>query len=132
MVEGKSDPQITGFKFQIGDVLVIPENATRFGVMGQVSRAGYYPVPDKATDATVLKALSEAGGQNQANLKDASIIRTVNGAATRIPVNIEAMLGKGNLAGNIVLQPGDILYLPPKGAKGTSWLQYIPLLGMFL
>jgi protein involved in polysaccharide export with SLBB domain len=71
-------------------------------------------------DATVLKALATAGGaSSEANLKEASILRMVDGNAVRSPVDLREILGKGDLESNVVLKPEDILYVPPKGK--SSW-----------
>jgi protein involved in polysaccharide export with SLBB domain len=120
LVEGEPAPAVTGFRLEHGDILVIPQNQKRFGVMGQVGKPGYYPFPDKMADATVLKALATAGGaSSEANLKEASILRMVDGNAVRIPVDLRDILGKGDLESNVVLKPEDILYVPPKGK--SSW-----------
>jgi protein involved in polysaccharide export with SLBB domain len=120
LVEGEPAPAVTGFRLEHGDILVIPQNQKRFGVMGQVGKPGYYPFPDKMADATVLKALAMAGGaSSEANLKEASILRMVDGNAVRIPVDLREILRKGDLESNVVLKPEDILYVPPKGK--SSW-----------
>lgn len=137
LVEGRAEPTVTNFKLQPGDVLVVPENQLRYAVMGQVARPGYYPFPEGKTDVTALSALGEAGGSGSGDqggdLKNAGIIRKVNGTATLIPVNIEDVLKKGNLASNVALQPDDILYVPTKkkGFKWTDILQPIAALSMF-
>jgi protein involved in polysaccharide export with SLBB domain len=120
LVEGEPAPAVTGFQLKHGDILVIPQNQKRFGVMGQVGKPGYYPFPEKIADATVLKALATAGGvSSEANLKEASILRMVDGNAVRIPVDLREILRKGDLESNVVLKPEDILYVPPKGK--SSW-----------
>lgn len=130
MAGGQSNPQIENFRFAAGDVLVVPENQVRYAVMGQVARPGYFAYPEQQGEATVLKALAEAGGPIQgrgdgsANLKGAGIIRNVNGKAVIVPVDISALLQKGELANNMTLQPEDVLYIPPskRGFKITDLL----------
>jgi protein involved in polysaccharide export with SLBB domain len=123
LVDRNATEDTLDFKFQAGDVLVVPENKVRYGVMGQVAKPGFYPFPENKNDATVLKALGEAGGQLQGgadqggNLRAAGIIRIVDGTPKVIPVNIEDALKRGKLAGNIELQPEDILYIPPRRKK---------------
>lgn len=114
---GTPDAQADSFRLQAGDVLMIPENQVRYAVMGEVNRPGTYNYPDKPSDATVLKVLSQAGGPTQggANLKASSIVRIVNGQSTVVPVDIAALLKTGT-GSNAMLQPGDILYIPPKKA----------------
>jgi protein involved in polysaccharide export with SLBB domain len=133
-LSGTPDPQTDNFRFQSGDVLVVPENQVRYAVMGQVARPGNYNYPDKPSDATVLKALAEAGGPLQgggggANLKQSSIVRTVNGQATAIPIDISALLQKGGVGNDTLLQPGDILYVPPKGAPKAALGGMLSFLG---
>lgn len=125
LVTGEGDPNVAAFKFAEGDVLVIPENQARYAVMGQVARPGYFPFPEQKGEATLLKALTEAGGPIQAgesrsDLANAGILRTVNGQATVTKVNIDDILKNGKLANNIELQPEDILYIPAKG-RGFKW-----------
>jgi len=134
LVEGTPNPFVTGFKVQPGDILVIPQNKLRFGVMGHVVKAGYYPYPEKKDDASVVKALTNAGGAftggNGANLKDARILRLVNGKVTQIPVNLDELLRNGQTSQNVVLQPEDVLYVPERNAK-RNFLQFLSPL-MFL
>lgn len=112
LVEGEENEQVTGFKFQSGDVLVIPENTESYGVMGQVMSPRYYSMPDRASDATVVKALAAAGGPKpDGDLRQAAITRTVDGQVTVIPVNIDAIL-KGEAPDNISLRPNDTLNIP--------------------
>jgi protein involved in polysaccharide export with SLBB domain len=136
LIEGRVDANVTGFKFEAGDILVVPENRVRFAVLGQVKTAGYYPIPEKREDATILKALSTAGGPApDANLRDAGIIRTVNGQPTRIPLNLEEMLRRGdNLTRNVQLQPEDILFIPSKNPSASTWSKImgaLPVIGAF-
>lgn len=123
LVDGESVPAVNSFQLKHGDILVIPRNQKRFGVMGQVGKPGYFPYPENPADATVLKALATAGGIGSgADLKEASILRMVDGTPTRIPVNIRDVLGQGKLESNVELKPEDILYVPPKGQSSWSKL----------
>lgn len=124
LVDGKADPSVLGFQLRPGDVLVIPENQLRFGVMGQVMKPGFYPFPESG-EINVLEALGEGGGQipqgdQRGDLRGAGIIRKVNNQPTVIPVNIAEILTKGKAAQNIQLQPDDVLYIPPK-KQGFNW-----------
>jgi protein involved in polysaccharide export with SLBB domain len=136
LIEGKADPNVANFKFQAGDVLVLPENQARYAVLGQVKSAGYYPVPENKKEVPVLSALSVAGGPaSDANLRDAGIIRTVNGQPTRIPLDLEQMFAKGDKAMEAVqLLPEDVLFIPSKKPNsGSSWtkiMSLIPIIGL--
>jgi len=121
LIEGKSDPAVTGFKLQNADVLFLPENEIHYSVMGQVGKPGYYPIPEKG-EITVLQALNLAGGQTTGDISKAGIVRMVDGKATVTTVNIDDMLKKGATKGNIAMKADDILYIPSKGVKhGFVW-----------
>lgn len=114
---GNLDDKTISFRFEPGDVLVVPQNEQKVGVLGEVVKPGYYPFPENAEDATILKILATAGGPNLgatgANLGAAGIIRTVAGQPTVIPIKLDDMLRKGQDS-NVQLQPGDVLYLPTR------------------
>jgi polysaccharide export outer membrane protein len=60
-------------------------------------------------ELTVLQALSAVGGAvPTADLESAYVLR----GQTRMPVNLQAMLQKGDMSQNIKLQPGDTVVLP--------------------
>jgi protein involved in polysaccharide export with SLBB domain len=130
--DGPADPAVASFKFQPGDVLVIPETQVRYAVLGQVNKPGYYSYPEKKGEATVLNVLSEAGGQTaNSDLSKAGIVRLVNGQAVSIPVNIHAMLSKGGPGSQAELQPGDILYIPTRKEK-TNMAAFLGPLALLL
>ncbi len=115
-----TQPSLTGFKLKPGDTLVIPENKVFYTVVGQVNAPGNFPFPDKSSDATVLRALVNAGGAAaRANLSDAGILREVGKQVIVVPVNLQLLFNKkqrDNAGNNIVLQPRDILFVPEKGS----------------
>lgn len=136
IVEGSADPAITQFALRPGDVVVIPENQMRFGVMGQVTKPGFYPFPESGK-ISALEALAQGGGQipqgdNRGNIREAGVIRTVNGKPTVIPINFELVLKKGQVEQNIQLQPNDVVYVPAqkKGFKWTDVLGPLATLGV--
>ena len=114
---GNIESKVINFRFEPGDVLVIPENQQSVGVLGQVVKPGYYPFPENPADATILKVLSTAGGPilgaSGANLGATAIIRTIDGKPTVIPIKLDDMLRKGQDS-DMKLLPGDVLYLPTK------------------
>lgn len=117
IIKGDLDATVMDFKFQAGDVLMIPENTARFAVVGEVTRPGSYIIPE--TEApTVLKALGEAGGQlADSDVRKAAIIRTVGGKATVTPIDIDALLKKNQKdpsVTNVTLQADDVLYIPSR------------------
>jgi protein involved in polysaccharide export with SLBB domain len=121
VTRGQMTDEVRNFVLQAGDVLFIPEIDQRISIMGQVNRPGQYPMPE-AKDLTVLDALSMAGGQTQiGDLGKAGIIRMVEGQATVVPVNIDGMLRNKNLAANIKMVTGDVLYIPTKNTNRFEW-----------
>ena len=123
LAEGKPDATITSFKLLSGDVLFIPEIQTRYTVMGEVKSPGYYAIPEKG-NITALQAFNLAGGQSgNGDVKQAGIIRQINGKPTVIKVNLnlDTLMKKGELANNPTLQPDDVLYIPPRKAGGFHW-----------
>ncbi len=114
--------KLENFQFQEGDVLTVPKNEVQYAIMGAVGKPGNYPYPDDPKEATILKVLSKAGGpvaagvDGGANLKGATIVRIVNEQPTTIPINIDDLFKKNAQGENVVLQPGDVLFIPPKKA----------------
>ena len=128
---GNADQALQEFRFQPGDELVVPENPLRFAVMGQVAKPGGYSYPENPKNATIINVLSGAGGPAaNANLKGAGILRNVDGTPQVIPVNLADTLRTG-AASNLQLLPGDVLYVPSKGAK-TNILQTLAPLSLLL
>jgi polysaccharide export outer membrane protein len=72
------------------------------------------PGPMQLTqELTVLQALASVGGPTAgADLESAFILR----GGTRIPVNLQDMLQRGNMTQNLRLQPGDTVVVPSAGA----------------
>ena len=113
----QTDPKVSGFKLQAGDVLMIPEAEAKYAVLGQVQKPGYYAVNEKKP-LTVLEALSLAGGQSaDAEMRNAGILHKVNGKTVATKINLEEVLRKGDLAKNVVLEQGDILFIPSRSRR---------------
>ena len=105
-------------KLSAGDRLLLPEG-NRTYVYGAVYRPGYYTF---TPGDRVLDALNSAGGpmqQNNVSSPDLSKINLIRIASTKNSaavqqVNLEQFLKKGDMSGNVQLQPGDVLYIPDK------------------
>lgn len=97
-----ADPQVT--------VIVAAINSRRIFIVGEVSRAGAFPM---LPNMTVMQALSSAGGFSQfANLKEIYVLRNEDGKQSVIPFNYkEAIRGK-RAEQNILLKPGDTIVVP--------------------
>lgn len=98
-----SDPQVT--------VVVAAINSKRIYVMGEVVRAGVFPM---APNMTVLQALSSAGGfQQYANPKKIYILRRNEAGKNRkITFNYKRAIQGGQTEGDILLMPGDTIVVP--------------------
>ena len=97
-----TNPQVT--------VIVTQINSQRVYILGEVSRAGAYPL---LPQMTVLQALSSAGGVGQfANSKKIYVLRQVNGKSERYPFNYKDVLGGKRADENIQLKAGDTIVVP--------------------
>lgn len=91
-------------------VYVKEYNSKKVFVLGQVKRAGTFPF---TTGMNIVEAVSLAGGfTNSANANFVVVTREIDGEETRIPVPVE-MISEGRAA-NLVLQAGDIVYVPDR------------------
>ncbi len=96
------DPQVT--------VIVTAMNSQRVFVLGQVIRAGAYPI---LPGMTVLQGISSAGGLAQfANEKAITILRTENGQQIRLPFNYKDVVRGMKTEQNFLLKPGDTIIVP--------------------
>jgi polysaccharide export outer membrane protein len=96
-----TDPQVT--------VIVREINSQRVYLIGEVGRAGAYPL---LPGMTVLQALSSAGGFTQfANIKRIYVLRNENGKQEKLPFNYKEALG-AKADQNIMLKAGDTIVVP--------------------
>jgi len=97
-----NDPQVT--------VIVTAINSQRVFVVGEVLRAGAFPM---LPGMTVLQALSSAGGFTTfADVKKIHVVRLVNGKNIEIPFNYREVLKGDNPGQNVKLEPGDTIVVP--------------------
>jgi polysaccharide biosynthesis/export protein len=97
-----SSPQVT--------VIVKEINSRRVYVIGEVVRAGTFPLLPKMT---VLQIVSSCGGFTQfANPKKIYVLRTKDGKQTKIPFNYKEVVSGKNPGQNIELEPGDTVVVP--------------------
>lgn len=94
-----------------GDTIYIPEDVdNRYFVIGEVFRPGKYTLKEKVS---VVDAISEAGGvTDRANPKVTYIIRGDPKKPQRIRVDVSKFLKSADMSQNVVLQPGDVVYVP--------------------
>lgn len=97
-----ANPQVT--------VIVTTINSQRIYLMGEVTRAGAYPL---LPGMTVLQALSSGGGFTQfANTKKIYLLRQENGKQVKLPFNYKQVIGGKNPEQNIQLKAGDTIVVP--------------------
>jgi len=97
-----NEPQVT--------VIVTAINSQRVFVVGEVLRAGAFPL---IPGMTVLQALSSAGGFTTfADVKKIHVMRMVNGKHIELPFNYRDVLKGDNPDQNIKLEPGDTVVVP--------------------
>src|ERR1700730_7359453 len=97
-----ANPQVT--------VIVTIINSQRVYIMGEVLRAGAYPL---LPGMTVLQALSSGGGFTPyANLKKIYLLRQENGKQVKHPFNYKEVIGGKNPDQNITLKAGDTIVVP--------------------
>ncbi len=131
-------PGAPEFKLQPKDILVIPENTDRYSIIGEMRQTGAFPYPATGK-VTVLQVYTQAGGASaQGDLKNAGIIRFVQGRYTRVPIDIAKLTDpKRPSIVDPPMEPGDTLYIPPKNSRhGLDWsniltpLSALSLLGL--
>lgn len=99
-----------------GDIVIVPERAKAY-IYGAVFKPGAVRVQP---GDTVLTLLSDAGGpMPESRLNESVLIRLVNGQAVVMKLNLENALRRGDLSQAPVVQPGDVLYIPPK--RRSEW-----------
>jgi polysaccharide biosynthesis/export protein len=97
-----TDPQVT--------VIVSTINSQRVFILGEVNRAGAYPL---LPNMTVLQALSSAGGLTiYANLKKIYLLRVEEGKQVKHPFNYKDVLAGKAADQNIFVKAGDTIIVP--------------------
>ncbi len=105
-----------------GDAIVVPASASENAfVFGAITKPG--AVPFTGSGLTLLQALSEAGTDlsslTNGELSDIHIIRGNGSTAQFIVLNANLIMNGG--APSFVLQPGDIVFVPP--TQIATWNQ---------
>jgi len=97
-----SEPQVT--------VVVTQINSQRVYILGEVNRAGAFPL---VPGMTVLEALSSAGGFTMfANVKKIYVLRTVDGKQEKYPFNYNDVIHGKATAQNVLVKAGDTIVVP--------------------
>lgn len=102
------EPQVTVVVTSMGS----HEFSDRVRVTGAVNQS--ISVPHRS-GMTVLDMVLSAGGANPfARLNDAMLYRSVGDRMVAIPVRLDDILNKGDVATNYRMRPGDILTVPER------------------
>lgn len=97
-----TDPQVT--------VIVSAINSQRVYILGEVVRAGAYPL---LPGMTVLQGLSSSGGfTNFAKTKSIYILRITGDKSEKFPFNYKDVIAGRHAEENIVLKAGDTIVVP--------------------
>lgn len=91
-------------------VIVKQINSRKVSVMGEVVKPGIYPL---LAPTTVLQLLALAGGPTAfADVKDISVVRTIDGKTTRLLFNYKEVARGRRMEQNVLLLPGDTVIVP--------------------
>lgn len=97
------------------DIVIVPtlgaSAAGEFLALGEVNELGYHPVQEGMTMIRVIAAVG--GVTHQGKMESARLIRQdKNGQTKIIPVDLQRLLGSGDMSMNIPVFGGDILFVP--------------------
>ena len=115
-------------KLQPGDSLFVPEARNRVYVFGAVNKPGFYLVKPKDR---LLDALDFAGGMTgEADIRNIRYVECGpnHEAVNKVIVNLDDIFKKGDLAKNLPLHPGDVVYVSFR-KKTINWIDLLGVLG---
>ncbi len=124
LIDGDTDANV---ELLPGDVVIVPETKARVLVAGYVQKPGPYLI--QPTDR-VVDAIAAAGGPlPSAQMKDVGVIRKSAAGTKDVPVthlDLTAYYKSGDTKQNILLQDGDVVYVPN---PGFNWLNVLNAIG---
>jgi len=104
----KRDPQVT--------VSLTGAASTDIVILGEVGRQGSFPL---VKQTRIVEAIGQVGGTTAfSSDRHIRVIRTVAGTTKILEVNLHA-IRNGDLSTNLMLEPGDFVYVPP-----TLWARF--------
>ena len=111
-----------------GDMMVVPESQNRVAVFGAVNSPGQFTLTEgmKVVDAVAL-----AGGPTgRGRLSQVIIVRVAGGQVKRLEVNLERAIAGRDASQNVLLQSGDIVFVPDRLTVGQAgeWLNLFNLI----
>jgi polysaccharide export outer membrane protein len=79
-------------------------------VIGQAAKPQALPY---RRDMSLMDVLIAVGGVTEfASGNRASVIRTIDGKQTRMPVRLHDLIKEGDISANMMMRPGDVLVIP--------------------
>jgi polysaccharide export outer membrane protein len=104
----KRDPQVT--------VALTAAASTDIVILGEVRKPSSFPL---VKETRIVEAIGLVGGTTEFGSDSRiRVIRTVNGEAKVLLINLNA-IRRGDLSTNVMLLPGDFVYVPP-----TLWARF--------
>lgn len=117
---------------QPGDTIVIGETTEQIYVLGRVVRPDSYPI---RPNDRVLDAFARAGGAgSDGDLSRAVLLRRGgDGQPVSQKLDLKRLMENGSLAGNELLRPGDMLFIPDRQTRRSLDLPGLlyPLTSLF-
>ncbi len=92
------------------NLLVVQFKSKQVSVLGYVNRPGRFPIEEASV--TLADMLATAGGIANGGADEVIITRTAGGGSEQLTVNMDAMFVDKEIKSNLVLQNGDIIYVP--------------------
>ena len=121
----KRDPHVS--------VALTAAASTDIVILGEVGRQASFPL---VKETRIVEAIGLVGGTTAfSSDRKIRVIRTVNGVTKVMRVNLHA-IRKGDLSTNLMLEPGDFVYVPPTlwarfgYALNTLLFPFQPIMGM--
>jgi protein involved in polysaccharide export with SLBB domain len=100
-------------------MVIVSEAQNHFTVLGYVSKAGTYPIPDghvfHLTDAIAAAADTSGPGttaEHRGRISRIGLVRVVNNKPTHKIYDLSKFMRKGDAKENPVIESGDIIYVP--------------------
>ena len=115
----------SNLQLQPGDMMVVPESQNRIAVMGAVRGPGTFNLIE---NMKLIDAVAAAGGPtDRANITQIVIVRVEGGKPKPITANLDQALKGSDVNQNIVLQTGDVIFVPERGFSLGQIAQWLNL-----
>jgi len=106
--------QSQDFALQDGDSLHVPESRDHVAILGHVISPGFYPLVETERMTVAQLVARAGGGDRDAKLHEVMLQRAKGGLVTTTVINVRAIIERGELQRDAVLEPSDIVLVPGK------------------